>query len=198
MLLEPYSLKNTSSPRRRLRLGIFLEKSYLHCPPSVMGSLCPNGLTAFLVRQVQLLVVLVQVPHLYLSPKCLRALRTTSRPEKLSIDFESRVCDLSPEAVTVCSSGGAASPRTPAPASAKAPPPLPPAPPPGGGPRLRSGGRAPAANPGHGVGEDPTPAYRLRSHLHGSPSLLHGEATDLDPHAAALRAPLDPPPPPPP
>src|SRR4028118_1602604 len=123
MLLEPYSLKNTSSPRRRLRLGIFLEKSYLHCPPSVMGSLCPNGLTAFLVRQVQLLVVLVQVPHLYLSPKCLRALRTTSRPEKLSIDFESRVCDLSPEAVTVSSSGGAASPRTTATASATIRPP---------------------------------------------------------------------------
>src|SRR4028119_70436 len=117
--LPPPPLKKPASPVRRS--DTLRERSYLHCPLSVMGSLWPNGFTAILVRQVQLLSDRVQVAYLYLSPICLLACRTTSRPLNRLILFESVVPERSIEAPASSMSGGRAiSPRTTMIASATA------------------------------------------------------------------------------
>jgi len=76
-LLHPASLKKTMSPRRKFDLGIQRDGSYLHWPPSVMGSLWPNALQVLLVRHVQLILLSVQVAYLYVMPRKRLALRTT-------------------------------------------------------------------------------------------------------------------------
>src|SRR5215216_6204339 len=81
-LFLPASLKKTMSPRWRFDfVTLRAPRWYFHCPRSLKGNLCPNLRKTFLVRHVQLIRLLVQVPYLYLVPMYLLATRTMSLPE---------------------------------------------------------------------------------------------------------------------
>src|SRR5215211_2993596 len=80
-LLRPPSLKKTMSPGRSFDLVTFLDGRCFHWPRSLMGSLWPNLAKTLLVRHVQLISLLVQVPYLYLVPMYLFAALTTPLPE---------------------------------------------------------------------------------------------------------------------
>src|SRR5215211_2664484 len=118
----PFSLKKTSSPRRRSDLPTLHEPLRpFHCPHSLMGSQCPKCAKVFLVSQVQLIRYVVQASHLYLVPKYLLATLTILPRVGLLIELAEYVASLLLAAVPppACSSGGAVtSPRTTATASA--------------------------------------------------------------------------------